>query len=237
MINQVEWDDLQLGAWKKFTGPFSIQTHRLSSKFLTNIAKIESMGGYIAGGFARAMASLQPNKKDPANQYTDIDIFMLLEDKYNDIFTLLSNEYDYMGMTNYNNFEVDNFLYVDKNIQLVKNSFLAPRAQIKRFDISVCKAYILAEKVYVDPQCLEDSISGIMHYNRMDSIQMTPMVIYRLIKYFEKGFKIELNNIMKIYNKIEDSQQRKHFVYCLKDYRNNIIDYDKMETIDKFYSL
>ncbi len=232
---KVDWDSIL-----RHRGYFTITEGILAPKFLDSIARIEKLGGYIAGGFARAMARLEYDPNHPANQYEDIDIFVTQARDYDQIYNYLSAEYDIYSTTDYNGWLVDNFLYVDKKIQLIRNSYLSPEERMKIFDISVCKAYIQNDKVHVMDECIKDCASLTMHYLKKEKLISTTdvmRVLNRLTKYFEKGFNIELENIMQIYSQIQDKKSRNHFVYCLKDYNKNIIDFDKFETIDKLCSL
>jgi len=223
---------------ENFHSPIDIKDN-LCDVFLTRLRIIEDQGGYIAGGFARGIINVFSGTH-PAKKYNDIDFFLDDHANYPEIFSLFSDWFTYKGSHDYSGVEVDNFLAMDRKIQLVKEPYLPPEHQIDKFDFSVCKAFIQDGKVYMTDSCWADCISLNMTYNKNRMIlteKDTAYLCYRLQQYFEKGFFLTLEEIVKIYHKILDNDCKELFAAYISNDRVQVRDYEKFEVIERLYRL
>jgi len=223
---------------EKFTAPISIGNN-FSDDFKNKISIVEDLGGYIAGGAARGSLKYI-DQFSPVLRYDDIDFFLDDHANYSEIFSLFSAWFQYKGTTDYNDQIVDNFLIVDRRIQLVKTNYMPPAEQIDIFDISVCKAFIFRNKLYMTQQCLDDCGSLTLHYNKQEQIDnkiKLSSIIYRLQKYLSKGFFIEAQECLKIIHCIKGDDLKLYFAYGLHPFQNQIKGFEQFEKIIRLYNL
>jgi len=223
---------------EKYLAPIPIEL-QLSNDFLNKLAVIEALGGYIAGGCARGISGIS-DEFSPVSRYDDIDFFLDDHAKYQEIFNLFSEWFQFTETTEYNNQDVDNFITIDRRIQLVKTEYMPPWEQVANFDLTVCKAYIHQNNVYMTQQCWEDCISLNLHYTKyktIDNYQELSYIIHRLIKYLSKGFFLEAKECMRIIHCIKGDELKIRFARSLDTVRSQVRDYPKVEKIIRLYNL
>lgn len=216
----------------KYLTPISIN-NRFSKDFQSKLAMVEELGGYIAGGYARACSGLF-EENHPASRFADIDFFLEDDANYPEIFNLFKDWYDYYDTHSYNDAVVDCFKHMERKIQLVNNQFMPPKNQVAKFDLSVCKAYIWNKEVHVTPECYDDCFSLNMRYTskkRIKTHEQLTYLIHRLGKYLGKGFFISPEELLKVYHLISERESRDRFAYHMESYKHQIRDFNKFEVI------
>ena len=178
------------------------------------LEEIEKLGGAICGGFARH--STTPKEQDPP-LYSDIDVWP--KDHLSGVFLdhflkSIILDTQLLSWTNYENRPVTSY-YLGKDpiykVQLIEQ-YGQPFDLISGFDISVTKIFLnvrkrigLAHRDFIEdiPKKQFRYLKKIPYSDDDASLK----AVIRMIKYMEKGFKIEMNNLFRIYPSIADDQK------------------------------
>lgn len=160
---------------------------------------ISPIGGFIAGGHARWMAStFSDSVLNPTCRSSDIDIFCVDEASYSNVKALFL----YRGMKPFakSKWALSYLGYgLPYPVQLIKpvpgdktiDDFLG------RFDFSVCRAIILDEyTAYVDYQFEEHEKNRRLAIRHFDMKTVIP----RLAKYLDKGYSIGQFDLLRVFS-------------------------------------
>lgn len=195
------------------------------NKFITNddlevIDAAYQRGGTICGGYARHLISKNKNSCT-----RDIDVYPTTEnnlDRLSEWYTFLvksrPSNWERGGRTEYHGIKVDNFIYYGNNksyinkIQLVHLIGKPESIITDTFDITVCQAFIkyMPKVLYgVTPEYWDEhEHKQLLRLNQHNNRTILP---YRIVKYLEKGYKIDYETAMRFLANIDTNEILKEY--------------------------
>lgn len=168
---------------------------RYSSVFKT-LESIEKLGGFCAGGFARAMASTH------TNEFSDIDVWCRDENSFVQVQEYLNENYnapfsktDYHGRETFKYHVHSNVVSVVVNVLQLVKTFGTPEEIMNGFDFTVCQAFIQGKFVHTTPKFREHDKIKRLSYTSLDA----KGVAYRIAKYMgEYKFLPDMEDIRSV---------------------------------------
>jgi hypothetical protein len=157
-------------------------------------------GCFIAGGAARFAAS---TNRTPA-YYSDVDIFAVDQDCISAMFMKLKNiaelksetPMSYLFVRPSPELRYDGLGLFDR-FNLIRQFCGTMDTVLEEFDFSVARAGIVGDEVLVDPQFEADEKEKRL---RIQHIHCPVSTNFRIAKYVQKGYKISLREMLKLFS-------------------------------------
>jgi hypothetical protein len=191
---------------------------------LTKVLRhVEDIGGLIYGGYARYLVT--PNRSN-LRRFNDIDIFPQHERYLRNITDYLDRHIGNGRVHNYNGVRVytykfsKNFFWHDDvplKIQVVEK-FGSPEQIMDGFDITLCQVMVSLKlrQAYFTRDFWNDLIDNRFRFRYPISTDDLNHSSYRIVKYINKGFELDMPAFTDIYRNLADEHDKDYFISCLK---------------------
>lgn len=162
-------------------------------KLILEELKKENIICWVAGGILRDFFSNIPLT-------TDIDVFFPNESEFNKIENYFKSKNCELV---YNNENTVRYKYKNRYFDLVKKYFPTPKETINQFDFTVSMFAVDYENVYYGETSFMDLAKKQIIINKITYPEST---LFRLLKYYKKGFSICKNDLKTLVDAIKGNK-------------------------------
>lgn len=175
---------------------------------INHINEILELGGIIAGGYARYMAT----DRSSANviEYGDIDIFVPNYVEYNAVYNYLGT-FDDFPSDSYGQtvFDIDNVQF-----NLIKpdifREFYTVTGLIEEFDFTICQVALDKFGLWATADFYIDNLGDVLRFNPEYEIKDPILSMKRIIKYAKKGYEVKPELIKQVLEAWEGGAKVEH---------------------------
>lgn len=216
---------------------------RIGYRPITKLLRhVEDIGGLVYGGYARYLVTINPRQIKP---FADIDIYPKSKQYTNNILDYLQRHLTFIGGSNYNgvkahSFEYGRVYYGPLKIQIIEK-YGTPESIINDFDITLCQVMVSMKHrtCFFTRDFWNDLVDNRFRYRYPIGTKDTEHAFYRITKYLNKGFALDMRDFVEIYRNLTDDHDKDFFISYLKqsvdsDLQDKVLDWPKIKVIDTF---